>query len=563
MKSENILRAARNSLLCFFMALGAGFLVACGGGGGGGSVGGGDATPQGGPRGFPVYLSDSAAEGVEYSGPTGNGLTGKGGVFSASEGVFEFSIGETPLGSVRLSRDWANSHVTPADFIDVDEEKVIGIARIMQGLDENPTLAGISISQRARTEVRGDLFDKLTMYGEGEFDVLPLPRAGLVFPLSTRPTYTIPKKMVATDHLVATRKCLFSGGYAGDYRATSGRIDDKGQIYYVVEPFADPAQATGVKFSNVYEFNDDGSLTNDGSPIALSGSASVGAIGSTITLSPGNELSFVTSRLVTGIWEDARLGDAGTSTLTLVEGNPRATRRVVGVEKERNGDRVHGLYILDYFENEGPPSGVFRGRYHNVTNDRDLALTLTIAGGRSWPTDATPTMLTLIETRGGDNRIAITVEVTRNRNDNIHDNRRSVDDNYGRFEGYGIYPRGEISGTWCDISGAVGAATPVPLPRAPRAPSVIKITPTQIDIAWNKVQDARSYKLYRSRSVEGVYKLLDDEPYDVQVAEGFELGYRDRDGPFAGVEFFYRLEACNSSGCSARSPAASSSRLTN
>ena len=30
MKSENILRAARNSLLCFFMALGAGFLVACG-----------------------------------------------------------------------------------------------------------------------------------------------------------------------------------------------------------------------------------------------------------------------------------------------------------------------------------------------------------------------------------------------------------------------------------------------------------------------------------------------------------------------------------------------------
>ena len=31
MKSENILRAARNSLLCFFMALGAGFLVACGG----------------------------------------------------------------------------------------------------------------------------------------------------------------------------------------------------------------------------------------------------------------------------------------------------------------------------------------------------------------------------------------------------------------------------------------------------------------------------------------------------------------------------------------------------
>ena len=137
MKSENILRAARNSLLCFFMALGAGFLVACGGGG---SVSG-DPTPPA-PQGFPVYLSDSAAEGVEYSGPTGSGLTGKGGVFLASEGVFEFSIGDTNLGRVQLSGDWANSHVTPADFIGVDEQKVIDIARIMQGLDEDPNRPG-------------------------------------------------------------------------------------------------------------------------------------------------------------------------------------------------------------------------------------------------------------------------------------------------------------------------------------------------------------------------------------------------------------------------------------
>ena len=321
MKSENILRAARNSLLCFFMALGAGFLVACGGGGGSADVGG--VTSQG----FPVYLSDSAAEGVEYSGPTGSGLTGKGGVFSASEGVFEFSIGDTTLGRARLTRGWANSHVTPADFIDVDEQKVIDIARIMQGLDEHTQSAGISISQRARTEVRGDLFDKLTT--EVRIDV---PSTGNAYGFRH---YTIPTKRVATDHLVATRKCLFSGVYDGSYRATvssdPNRELDKGQIYYAVEPFATPAWATGVKFSNV----DSSVENNDGSPTALSGPVDIGVIGSTIALSEGNELSFVTPRVVTGIWNDG--SDEGTSALTLAEGNPRATRRIVGVEKE-SGD---------------------------------------------------------------------------------------------------------------------------------------------------------------------------------------------------------------------------------
>ena len=182
MKTGNTLRMARNSLLCFFMALGAGLLAACGGGGGGGidfslrpstpqaasatarseseidvtwlgqplatshklyrsTSSGGTYTQIGGdiiaasyddsglspntayyyqvqacnaagcsdrtrpfsattdllPT-FLTYLSDAAVQGVEYSGPTGDGLTEKGGVFLASEGVFEFSIGGTDFG---------------------------------------------------------------------------------------------------------------------------------------------------------------------------------------------------------------------------------------------------------------------------------------------------------------------------------------------------------------------------------------------------------------------------------------------------------------------------------
>ena len=114
------------------------FLVACGGGGGGDVIGGGGGGNGNGVSTFPVYLSDAAVEGAEYSsGPASNGLTEKGGVFMADEGVFEFSIGATALGSVQISRAWDGSQVTPADFIGVDEEKVIDIARILQGLDED------------------------------------------------------------------------------------------------------------------------------------------------------------------------------------------------------------------------------------------------------------------------------------------------------------------------------------------------------------------------------------------------------------------------------------------
>ena len=559
MKSENILRAARNSLLCFFMALGAGFLVACGGGG---SVVSGDPTPfvpvpapAPALQEFPVYLSDSAAEGVEYSGPNGNGLTGKGGVFSASEGEFEFSIGDTSLGRVQLNSGWANSHVTPADFIGVDEQKVIDIARIMQGLDEGTQSAGISISQTARTEVVGNLF--LTLTTDERIDVFS---AG--YPPSGREIYTIPTESVAIDHFEATRKCLFSGVYDGSYRATVSSDPnreqlDKGQIYYAIEPFA--GRATGVKFSNVYP----APIENRGITTTLSGPVDVGVIGSTITLSEGNELSFVTPRVVTGIWEEG--SDEGTSAITLAEGNPRATRRVVGVEKVDGGERVLGLYVLDYFGNEGLPSGVFRGRYYDVTDNQNFALVLAIAGGASWPTDATPTMLTLIGTRDdGDNKVAtaITVSVTRNVNVNgnyrVNENREG-DDNDGSFGGTGIGVSGApgvISGTWCDISGAVGTAAPAPLPRTPRAPRVVRTSAIDIVVAWNKVPGARSYNLYRARGLDPIYRLIDAERYEELAVSGYNLGYRDR--LEAGVEFYYRLEACNSSGCSPLSPAVSS-----
>ena len=499
MQTGNTLRAARNSLLCFFMALGAGFLVACGGGGGGGNNGGGNVT-------FPVYLSDAAVEGAEYSsGPASNGLTEKGGVFMADEGVFEFSIGATALGSVQISRAWDGSQVTPADFIGVDEEKVIDIARILQGLDEdgNPQ-NGILISQNAR-ENAPDLFPRVDS-DDAEF---PVVIGG--------ETFMIPPKDEATDHFVATRKCLFSGLYAGRYRATAASYSgplDEGIIDYVAEPFAN--RIRGAEFSNIYPGDNDMALVS----VAIT----VGAIGSTITLSPGNELSFVTPRLITGIWtySEGTVTESGINRFNLLEGNPGATRRVVGVETD-NSTMAIGLYAIDYFADDGS----FRGRYYDVESDVVSFLTLTIAGGGSWPTDTTPTELVLSGTLGGE-ATAITVQVVRK------------DENYGSFErevGTQV-----LSGTWCDIGGATGVA--VPPPQTPPAPSASARSENEIEITWSAVSGATRYDLYRSTS-SGEITLIGD---DIST-----LRYQDS-GLSENTEYFYQLRACNSIGCSELSP---------
>ena len=482
---------------------------------------------------FAVYLSDSAAEGVEYSGPIGNGLTWKGGVFSAVKGVFEFSIADTTLGSVSLNIDWANAHVTPADFIGVDERKVIEIARIVQGLDEDqvPQQNGISVSQRARTEVRGDLFDTLVNDNPGVF--VRSSADGTV----PAKTYRIPNAKTATEHFVSTRKCLFSGVYDGDYRATSpvnGQIDE-GQIYYAIEPFAN--KATGVKFSRANPLVED----NDGSPTALSGPVNIGVIGSTITLSPGNELSFVTPRLVTGIWQEveANVTTSGTSRITLAEGNPGATRRIVGVERVNGGGpKVIGLYVLDYFANDddGDGDGSFSGRYYDVGDNVNFALSLTIIGDSSWSAGTTVTLSGMRTADNGDEfATAITVGVIRG-------------DDYGSFDAdVKITELGVISGTWCDISGAIGVADPPePLPQSPAAPRAVATSAKQIDIAWDyPIQGARTYNLYRRTTTERRHVLVDG---------GIETrGHRDS-GLSAGTKYFYQLEACNTSGCSTRSP---------
>ena len=421
MKTETTLRMARNSLLCFFMALAAGLLAACGGGGGG-DVGGGGGNGNT----FLAYLVDAPVEGATYSGPTRPvpDETGENGVFMASEGVFEFSVGATTLGSVRLNSDWAKSQVTPADFMDVDEARVIDIARILQGLDgdKNPR-NGISIPQTARDQLTVDLFADTvviaSLAADPEFVFEP---NGI--------NLTIPEEGVASAHLIATRQCLFSGGYAGSYRSTvTSDSPAEGEAYFVLEPFA--SRTTGVEKRRNGQVDILGFLPD---------LPDVGVIGNVIALDSrpnGFTLTFVTPRLVNGIWTNRDASGSGIYRLTRIAGDPTAVGRVVGTEYESSGDTqtTVGLYVLDYFTGD---NGGFRGQYYDVTTGQFSALDLTIAGG-AWPTEvAAATMaLTLSGTRGGDNT-TVTMGVIR------------VSGNHGTFEG-AASDSDALEGTWCDL----------------------------------------------------------------------------------------------------------------
>ena len=160
-----------------------------------------------------------------------------------------FQLAAQTLGRVSLNSDWKDNEVTPADFIGVNEPQVITIARILQALDldldengmqvdysdrqDRDLRNGISISQAAREDTR-NLFTLIAddMASEAAINI------------NSGEVYDIPSEGDAENHLLATRQCLFSGGYVGDYSA-NGDSDERGTVYYAVEPFADRVRRFG------------------------------------------------------------------------------------------------------------------------------------------------------------------------------------------------------------------------------------------------------------------------------------------------------------------------------
>ena len=437
---------------------------------------------------FTSYLSDAAVEGVEYSGSAGNGVTGEGGVFTVGVGAIRFFIGGTTLGSVQINENWDNAHLTPADFMGVDMAGVISITRILQGLDEdgNPQ-NGISISQTARSGAQ-NLFDNLT-------------ESGAIAVINSK-TYNIPSADEAMRHFVATRRCIFSGVYVGGYKATVGSdIRDERPGYFIFEPFANRARG---EFSAGNDFE------------LMSVAITVGETRSVVTLSAGNELDFVTPRLVTGIWSSGTV--SGTNRFTLLAGDPTATLRIVGIEIDE-GRTVSGLYALDYFDFDDS----FRGQYYDVETDKISALSYDLQGG-AWPAAMMTANLTL---RGND---VITLEFVRK------------DDNYGEFEGIGDYDG--LSGTWCDFGGSGKPIAPI-APVTPITPIAATQSDSAISITWSAVADATHYKLYRSETSEGSFAQIGGDITGTDYVDVGDLA--------ANTTYYYQLAACNDNGCSDRS----------
>ena len=95
----------------------------------------------------------------------------------------------------------------------------------------------------------------------------------------------------------------------------------------------------------------------------------------------------------------------------------------------------------------------------------------------------------------------------------------------------------------CSGRSPVGSATTAPA--MPAAPTAAAQSDSEISITWSEVAGATHYKLYRATVSGGAYTQIGEE-----IAA---TGYLDRNLSET-TAYYYRLEACNSGGCSERSP---------
>ena len=210
MKTENTLRTARNSLLCFFMALGAGFLVACGGGGGGGVSNNG------------TFHASDWVVGLDYTyldnGETGK--TGEKGAFPLRSGqTVVFSIGNVTLGTLSSVSDASEDFITPTRI--GDEERAVNVEQLLMALDSDGDNGTITFSEQAILHAEAvnafitpsDIRNAYTLTLEVSDD-------------DGGPTvnfeYILPSETEARGLLANTNNCAFSGAFEGTWRQTFG-----------------------------------------------------------------------------------------------------------------------------------------------------------------------------------------------------------------------------------------------------------------------------------------------------------------------------------------------------
>ena len=213
MKTGNTLRMARNSLLCFFTALAAGLLVACGGGGGGSGGGSGDGSGDvGGSSGNGTFHAKDWVVGLDYrylnNGETGK--TGAKGAFSFQRGqTVVFSIGQVTLGD--FASDAVEDFVTPTRV--GDRTRAVNVERLLIALDSDEPDNGVITLDAASAADAAAVWSALTdATATNQFDLdSSNPNHGVSV------DRTIPSQEAAERFLTNTNNCAFSGAFEGEW----------------------------------------------------------------------------------------------------------------------------------------------------------------------------------------------------------------------------------------------------------------------------------------------------------------------------------------------------------
>ena len=212
MKTGNTLRTARNSLLCFFMALAAGFLVACGGGGGGG---GGVSSSNG------TFHASDWVVGLDYTyldnGETGK--TGAKGVFPLRSGqTVVFSIGNVTLGTLSSVSDASEDFITPTRI--GDETRAVDVEQLLIALDSDGDNGTIALNEDSAT----DAMVVMSVLAAAPITDEMILSVG-VEDVSVAVERVIPTEAEASGLLANTNNCAFSGAFEGRWseRFSDGR----------------------------------------------------------------------------------------------------------------------------------------------------------------------------------------------------------------------------------------------------------------------------------------------------------------------------------------------------
>lgn len=319
-------------------------VIGCGGGSGG--------TEEG-------QFKDSNVAGLSYVSGGQSGVTD-------SEGRFTYEVGETvtfSVGNVTLGEEIeGKSVVTPVDLVEQGSTRsgpVTNTARLLQALDQDADPSnGITISQdvqmRAQDwtlDINSDDFDQQLENIKSDLEEEYQSFSGF------------PDEKTAREHLEATIRCSYSGGYTGTYGGT-----DQGNFGFLVD--ANTGYVSGIAYSTKYGIY---IMAEGGRSISYDQNAAF-ASGDT---DQGTEFNgkFTSVNTIEGQWGDPldpSIG--GRFSGKRIGGDQYAVYRATGTWRTDSSDQ-HGFFTFDIND-----SGRVTGFAYNISYDILADLSGTLSG---------------------------------------------------------------------------------------------------------------------------------------------------------------------------------------